>query len=146
MIGIDTTLLVAHEIRESPSHSRVRECVREMAVGGERFALAPQVLQEFLHVVTDPRRFDRPLSVTDALERVSFWWRAAETVRCFADEQATLQAMEWMKIHRLGRKRILDTFLAAVYFQSGVRRLATANKEDFAIFGVFSFESWAEGG
>jgi len=36
----------------------------------EPLALAPQVLTEFVHGVTDPRRFAFPLSMEVALERV----------------------------------------------------------------------------
>lgn len=145
MIGIDTTVLVAHEIEEVPGHRRVREKVAELVgADGERLALAPQVLQEFLHVSTDPRRFVRPLGMEDALKRADFWWRSAETVQCFGDDVSTRRSIEWMSVHRLGRKRVLDTFLASVYHSGGVTRLATANREDFAVFGVFRFESWAE--
>jgi hypothetical protein len=49
-----------------------------------------------------------------------------------------------MEEFRLDRKRILDTYLAATYYERGVRKLATANTADFAVFGVFSFESWAQ--
>jgi hypothetical protein len=39
----------------------------------------------------------------------------------------------------LGRKRLLDTQLAATYAAAGVTELLTANSADFAVFGVFSF-------
>ncbi len=113
------------------------------AAGGERFALAPQILQEFLQVATDPRRFEHPLPFADALKRADFWWRAAETVHCYPDDRATWQAFQWMRAHRLGRKRILENFLAVIFHCNGVTRLTTANREDFALFGVVSFEPWA---
>lgn len=147
MIGLDTTVLVAHEIAEAPGHESIRTGVSDLiAVGGERLALAPQILQEFLHVSTDPRRFQHPLDFEEALKRANFWWRAVETTHCFADDRVTRCFVDWMRGHRLGRKRILDTFLAALYYTRGVERLATANKDDFAVFGVFSFEDWAAGG
>jgi hypothetical protein len=36
----------------------------------------------------------------------------------------------------LGRKRILDTHLAAILHTCGVRRLLTSNPADFSVFGV----------
>jgi hypothetical protein len=42
-----------------------------------------------------------------------------------------------MNRHQLGRKRILDTHLAAVLWTAGVRRIFTSNKADFTIFGGF---------
>jgi len=41
-----------------------------------------------------------------------------------------------MRQFNLGRKRILDTYLAAALHTAGVRRLPTANPADFAVFGV----------
>jgi hypothetical protein len=41
-----------------------------------------------------------------------------------------------MRQFNLGRKRILDTHLAAILHTSGVRRLLTSNPADFAVFGV----------
>lgn len=55
--------------------------------------------------------------------------------------QTTPQAMElyfeWMTRHQLGRKRILDTILAATLHVADVRRLFTLNPADFRVFGVF---------
>jgi predicted nucleic acid-binding protein len=42
--------------------------------------------------------------------------------------------MELMSVHGLGRKRILDTVLAATLETAHVRRLATLNARDFALF------------
>jgi hypothetical protein len=41
-----------------------------------------------------------------------------------------------MKQFNLGRKRILDTHLAAILYTNGVSRLLTSNPSDFAVFGV----------
>ncbi|MBI5386642.1 MAG: hypothetical protein HZA90_18380 [Verrucomicrobia bacterium] len=41
-----------------------------------------------------------------------------------------------MRQFNLGRKRILDTHLAAVLNIAGVRRLLASNPADFAVFGV----------
>jgi len=43
--------------------------------------------------------------------------------------------LDWMQRHQLGRKRILDTQLAAILWTAGVRRLLTANPADFHLFG-----------
>ena len=114
MIGLDTTFLVHLEIREAEAHGAAMEVLRRDILGHDREAgLAPQVLAEFVHVVTDPRRFERPLSMAQALARASFWWSAVEVERVFPDEQAVRCFLVWMREHRLGRKRLLDTLLAA---------------------------------
>ncbi|HMJ89218.1 MAG TPA: hypothetical protein VK530_05355 [Candidatus Acidoferrum sp.] len=42
-----------------------------------------------------------------------------------------------MNRFQLGRKRILDTQLAAILHTAGVHRLFTSNPRDFEVFGVF---------
>jgi len=144
MIGLDTTVLVAYEIREAVGHAAVREHIATASRAGvEQYALAPQVLQEFLHVVTDSKRFERPLPMEDALQRCRAWWAAADVIHCHPGDRAWEQARLWMEEFRLGRKRILDTYLAATYHERGIQRLATANAADFALFKVFDFEPWA---
>lgn len=144
MIGLDTTVLVAFELEEDPSHKRVRGRVH--GISEEKsgyFVLCPQVLHEFLHIVTDPRRFEHPLSMEDALVRSEAWWNAAEIIHCLPDAKSTAKFHQWMAGFRLGRKRMLDTALAAAYHVAGVSRLATGNPGDFEVFGVFEFEPWA---
>ena len=138
MTGLDTTFLVQVEIQETEGHLDALEVLRREILGrGRQAALAPQVLSEFIHVVTDRRRFERPLSMTQALAKANFWWNAAEVERIFPDDQAASQFLAWVREHALGRKRLLDTLLAATYYRSGVTRIVTSNARDFRVFGVF---------
>jgi hypothetical protein len=49
---------------------------------------------------------------------------------------STDQTLRWMRQFNLGRKRILDTHLAAILHTRGVRRLLTSNPADFTVFRV----------
>lgn len=138
MMGIDTTFLVQLEIQEAAAHPAALAMLRREILGRDReAALAPQVLSEFIHVVTDPRRFERPLSMAQALAKANFWWNAREMERVFPQEQTVGQFLTWMGEHRLGRKRLLDTLLAAIYYDNGVTRIVTSNARDYQVFGVF---------
>ena len=138
MIGLDTTFLVQVAIREADGHEAALALLRREIVGRDRrAALAPQVLSEFVHVATDPRRFERPLSIAQALAKAGFWWNAAEVERVTPDDQVVSQFLAWMQEHDLGRKRLLDTMLAATYYRSGVTRIVTSNARDYRVFGVF---------
>ncbi len=46
------------------------------------------------------------------------------------------QSLRWMRQFNLGRKRILDTYLAAVFNTAGVQQMLTSNPADFGIFNV----------
>jgi predicted nucleic acid-binding protein len=138
MIGVDTSFLVALTAREHPSH-RVswRLFEKEIRGGTATMAVAAQVLAEFCHVITDPRRFERPLDMRRALDLCEAWWHSRECRRVVVDEESGTLFMTWMHQHRLGRKRILDTLLAASYHLAGVRQLATTDWRDFSVYGVF---------
>ena len=141
MRGIDTTFLLAHELAEIPVHSKAREVVRQSSRNGDaRFALVPQVLMEFLHVVTDPRRFQKPLAMEEAVARAEFWWGAKEVRRVVPGPESVQLCFRWVREYRLGRKRLLDTQLAASLYQAGIHRIITQNRRDFEIFGVFEIE------
>jgi hypothetical protein len=51
----------------------------------------------------------------------------------------TLVAAEFLHIFKLGRKRILDTHLAAIFHLAGIKRFITSNPSDFEVFKVFEF-------
>jgi predicted nucleic acid-binding protein len=138
VIGLDTSFLVALTIREHPEHAA---CLRifddEIRGGIATMAIAAQVLAEFCHVVTDPRRFERPLEMAEAVELCELWWHARECRRVSVDAEVGALFLTWMHMFRLGRMRLLDTLLAATYHRAGVVRLATTDWRDFAGYGVF---------
>ncbi|MFP4376196.1 MAG: type II toxin-antitoxin system VapC family toxin [Spirochaetales bacterium] len=129
---MDTSMLVCFEIEEHPLHNEARLLARDHAHEG--FAIAPQVLAEFIHVCTDPRRFERPLTMEDAGARSRRWWRATESTQVWPNDEAVSLFHEWMSSFRLGRRRLLDTMLAAIYRAAGVGAIATSDARDFAVF------------
>ena len=141
MIGIDTDFLVALEMAVHEQHAAVHRLLARSAKRGESFALCPQVLGEVVHVVTDRRRFEKPMEIPVALRQAEIWSTAVD-VRLFLPQENALKLFfHWMNQHSLGRKRILDTLLAATYATESVTKIATLNGDDFRLFGVFEFIS-----
>ena len=137
--GLDTSFLVAVEVSSHKEHASARSRFQKLLKAQDAFALAPQILAEFVHVVTDPRRFSSPLTVEHAVERAGIWWNAAEVVHVFPTAESTLLCLGWLEEHRLGRKRLLDTMLASTLQAGGVTSILTLNRDDFGAFGIFSF-------
>jgi predicted nucleic acid-binding protein len=55
-------------LRGTPLHTAVRRFFEhEIHDRGGLLGLTPQVIQEFLHVATDSRRFEHPLAMPEAL-------------------------------------------------------------------------------
>jgi predicted nucleic acid-binding protein len=136
--GLDTGFLVAAEVTEHVEHAAARDTLERLLKAGDLIALAPQVLAEFIHIVTDPRRFTQPLDMVAARQLAEEWWTAREVVRVFHDDAAIRQFLGWLQQFSLGRKRLLDTLLAATYQQAGIQSLLTTNEADFLLFGVFT--------
>jgi toxin-antitoxin system PIN domain toxin len=136
--GLDTGFLVAAEVVEHASHADAHALLTRFAAAGDSFAIAPQVLAEFIHVVSDSRRFSQPLTVADAIRLAEEWWTARDVTMIYPDDSATRQFLAWLKQHSLGRKRLLDTFLAATYRKAGISSILTTNPSDFATFGGFT--------
>jgi len=73
----------------------------------------------------------------EALEICSQWWQARECRIVEPTQYSFPLFVNWMQRHRLGRKRVLDTLLAANYYSAGIKRIATTDWRDFRIFGLF---------
>jgi predicted nucleic acid-binding protein len=136
--GLDTGFLIAAEMVEHTEHAVSREILARFLAASDVVAIAPQVLAEFIHVATDPRRFAQPLDITTARVIAEQWWTASDSVQVYPDDGAVRQFLAWMHDFSLGRKRLLDTILAATYWRAGVQSILTTNAADFAVFGVFT--------
>lgn len=131
-LGIDTDVLVHWAMADAPHHVAIRSYLEREVRRGCRLALTLQVLREFLHVTTDPRRFELPLD--DALRISLALWTGLEVERLLPTARDHDRLCELMARLRLGRRRILDTALAVTLEAAGVRRLATLNGRDFEVF------------
>jgi predicted nucleic acid-binding protein len=136
--GLDTSFLVAAEVACHPDHVAARILASALRQNGDHFALAPQALAEFMHIVTDAKRFTAPLTMPQALERARIWWDASDVERVWPDESAVAWFLTAMTKHQLGRKRVLDTLLAGTFRSANITSLLSLNAADFAVFGEFT--------
>lgn len=142
ILAIDTDVLVNWMMDGAPHHRGARRLLeRELALEGGRLGVTPQVMFEFLHVCTDARRFEKPLSMEQAGQLARQFWDASEVERLLPGPTVLHRTLDLLKSLRLGRKRILDTALAATLEASGVRRLATLNARDFEVFSFLELVS-----
>jgi predicted nucleic acid-binding protein len=133
-LALDTDVLVNWAMRGAPRHAAARKLVRAEISAGRSLAIAVQVLWEFLHVVTDPRRFVTPMPMSSALVTTRALWDAPDTQRIVVGPRTAHRTLELLRTLQLGRKRILDTALAATLEEAGIDRLATFNRGDFEAF------------
>ena len=135
--GLDTSFLVAAEILRHPSHQAVKVKIRELFAEGEEFAITPLVLTEFMHTVTDSKRFASFLTMDEARDVALKWWTLKDVKQVTPGAMAVAQFFVWHREHRLGRKRLQDTLLAATYRSAGIHSILTLNAANFAVLGGF---------
>jgi predicted nucleic acid-binding protein len=135
--GLDTSFLVQIEVAEQAGHKKAHQLKNRLLKEAATFALAPQTLCEFIHIVTDPKRFEHPLSADEAIRRSEIWWNLKEVKNISSTGWAVQRFHSWMAGHRLGRKRILDTMLAATFEENQVFHVITSDPAGFSLFKVF---------
>ena len=138
MVALDTDVLVAWAMAGAPNHRRARSYVERLVDQGERIGLLSQVVWEFLHVCTDAKRFERPLSMPEAIALVRELRASRDVLEIPVDAAVIDRVLELVERHRLGRKRILDTVVAACLEGAGITTLATFNAKDFSLFSFVS--------
>ena len=141
MTGLDCNILVQLALADHPANTATIAAVQAEAQSGNRLVFPSLVINEFMHVVTDPRRFNPPLTMTEAVDWVEGFLANPATGLLEPSAESLHQTFRWMRQFNLGRKRILDTHLAAVLHTAGVHRLLTSNPGDFTIFGVLEIVS-----
>lgn len=135
ILALDADVLVNWMVPSTDRHRDVSVLLAAQRRGESPcIALVPQVLFEFIHVVTDPRRFSQPLSIEQATLRADDLWSAPDVRQVLPARSVPARVGELLRQHGLGRKRVLDTALAATLEAAGIRRLATLNGRDFQIF------------
>ena len=135
MTGLDCNILVQLALADHPANPATVAAVQTETQGGGRLAVPSLVVTEFLHVVTDPRRFAPPLTMVEALDWIEDFLANPAVSLLEPSSGSMPQTLRWMRQFGLGRKRILDTHLAAVLHTAGVQRLLTSNPGDFSVFG-----------
>jgi hypothetical protein len=147
-IGVDTNILLQAHLPALDRHELARSFLLEqLALADVTLVLTPLVLHEMVHVLTDGRRFDPPVAISEAIS-IARGYLGRTNVECLpVDETALLLALDLLNRHRLGRRRVADTLLAATLLAHGVHRLVTFNVPDFEVFEeVAAVEPWLEGG
>lgn len=134
MIGLDSCFLIDLYWEDSPRHAAVLKKFNDIAASGQDVCVYYNCFNEFIHVITDKKRFENAFSMEEALSVVDEW-RDFENVKIlFPDEQSFGRTVAWLSVYKLGRNRLNDTNMAASYVHSRVSSVITANPKDFEIF------------
>lgn len=134
-VGVDTNVFIHAHLPSSPEHERVRaQLLALLASPDTCICTTPSILHEFVHVVTDAKRFAPPVSMAEAIALARRYLTASNVECLAADGQSAELALELMEQHQLGRERLADSMFAATLMRHAVNELVTCNVDDFKIF------------
>jgi toxin-antitoxin system PIN domain toxin len=133
--GVDTNVLIYAHMPALPDHAAVRRFLQAQLDDPDvTLVVTAGVLHELVHVITDPRRFEPPVPMAEALALARRYLGAANVECAAVDEEAVRIALDLLERHRLGRRRVADALLAGALMSAGVTELATCDAGGFAPF------------
>lgn len=136
MIAVDANLLVYAHRRDSPWHEKALAVLQRLAEGDERWAIPWPCAHEFLAIVTHPRIFRPPTSLTVALEAISAWL-ASPTVSVLAEDEEYFGTLsEVCRSAHVEGALVHDARIVAVCRRHGVRELWSADRDFSRFSGV----------
>ena len=143
MIGIDTCFLVDLYWQDSPRNKNARALFSKIA-NDESVSVAVyyNCFNEFLHVITDSKRFENPFSVEEAISVIDYWCDIDRVSVLYPNDTSFKRTLAWMNRYKLGQNRINDTQMASCYLTNGVFSIITANPKDFEIFESFEINDY----
>ena len=135
LCGLDTNVLVLAHLPVLTGSETVRaNLLSKLGDDHWQIALTAVVLHEFVHVITDLRRFNPPVPLASALALAKGYLARPNIDRLSLDGRALQLALPLLERHRRGRKRIAATLLAATLLRHGVNSIMTCSPSDFAVF------------
>ncbi len=127
---LDTNVLVYASNADAPVHERALAIVERALAGELDAALTPQVLAEYLAVVTDPRRLEHPIAPRDAQGQVDALLDGPMRLLTLGDA-TTRRLAELAAAYDVRAQRLYDLHLVATMLAHGVLTIYTANVRDF---------------
>ena len=142
-IGIDTCFLVDLYWEDSPRHAAAAALFKRLAEDSScELFVYYHCFNEFMHVITDARRFENPFTMQESLAVVDEWCDLDRVEVLYPSDTSFKRTVAWLSMYKLGRNRIADTQMAAAYVSNGVFSLVTANPKDFAVFDMFALTDY----
>ncbi len=128
-VFIDTNVLVYASRPSAAQHFAARSSVDRLQEAGAPLWISPQVLREYVSVVTRPQASSPSLPMIDALSDVR---RFIALFNIAQDGGGTLNRLiDLLGRHAVGGKQVHDAQLVATMLEAGVHRLLTFNARDF---------------
>ena len=143
MIGLDTSFLIDLYWQDSPRNKNARALFSKIVNDDSvQLAIYFNCFNEFLHVITDSKRFENAFSIAEAIDVIDFWCDLDRVKVLYPDDTSFKRTLAWMNMYKLGRNRVNDTQMASCYLSNNITAIITANPKDFEIFHSFELQDY----
>ena len=134
MIAVDTNILVYAHREDSQWHASAFSRIAELAEGRVLWAIPWPCIHEFLAIVTHPRIYTPPTTLTQAVDQVEAWLESPSVSVLSEIEGYWPELRSMVTAGKATGGQIHDARVAALCRLHGVRELWTADRD----FGRFS--------
>ncbi len=130
-VGIDTNILIYFLNSESIYHEKAKTLIEKLQRGEIQGIVSWQNLSELYAVVTDPKRFPKPMTASQGVETTKQFLESGIIKLIFPI--ANTKEIFFNLILKIKPKaqRIHDIFLVSTLLSNGVKTLVTENTDDF---------------
>lgn len=129
MIAVDTNILVYARRQELPLHPKALKALRAKAEGNEPWGIPVFCIGEFLRVVTHPKVFDPPTSLSAALEAIAIILESP-SVRILSPGEQFIEFLTQICMEgKAEGNLIFDAQIVAVLRENGVDTLLTEDRD-----------------
>jgi uncharacterized protein len=132
VILVDANILLYAEDELSPQHHVAREWWDTQLSGSAKICLCWSVLCSFIRIGTNPRVFERPLTLKQAIGRVQSWLDQPCTRIIYPTDRHWAVLQEMLVDGQALANLVTDAHLAALAIQHGCELMSTDG--DFARF------------
>jgi uncharacterized protein len=140
LIAVDTNILVYAHRADAQWHATAARVVRELAEGTAAWAIPWPCVHEFFSIVTHPRIYSPPSTLSQALGQVGAWMESP-VLSLLSEEPGYYGVLEeTLRMAKVSGPRVHDARIAALCIHHGVRQLWSADR-DFGSFARIEVEN-----
>jgi predicted nucleic acid-binding protein len=126
---VDTNVLVYGTVAGAPWRQHARNWLMALCDQGAVLCVSPQILREYLVILTRGQAFEVRFTVEQAVETVETF---LPRLRVLDETSATAASLrDLVRRYQVRGKHIHDASIVATMMTHGVSRLATYNQKDF---------------
>lgn len=131
MILLDTNILVFAHNADSCCHTQARELISNAMDSQFESCISHQNVLEFFSIVTNPKRLEKPLSLTEAFFLTENYLSSNAIIKICPSPATLCQTMAIAKKLSLTKAEIFDCYLAQTMLVNNVFTIYTENTVHF---------------